>query len=75
MTLDDFVNSPTHYQSTNSNIEVIAVIEAFDLNFHLGNSIKYILRAGKKGSKSTDLQKAIWYLLREIEKSNEGNQR
>jgi hypothetical protein len=71
MILDDFVNSPKHYQSTNSNMEVIDVIEAFDLNFRLGNCIKYILRAGKKGSESTDLQKALWYLKREIELNEE----
>lgn len=48
-------------------MQSIDVIEAFELGFHLGNAIKYILRAGKKGEREQDLQKAIWYLKREIE--------
>lgn len=62
------VNSPSHYQS--EKIEVIDVIEAFHLDFHLGNAAKYVLRAGKKDPKATkqDLQKAIWYINREINK-------
>lgn len=59
------VNHPSHYQS--SSLETIQVIEAFGLGFNLGNAIKYTLRAGKKGDKVEDLQKAIWYLKREIE--------
>lgn len=57
------VNHPAHYQS--EKMEVIDVIEAFDLNFHMGNAIKYILRAGKKGNRNEDIDKAIWYLQRE----------
>lgn len=71
----DVVNHPPHYTSTG--IEVIDVIEAFGLNFRLGNSTKYILRAGRKGSKAKrieDLKKALWYLAREIAKS-EGHRR
>ncbi len=49
-------------------MEVIDVIEAFDLGFCLGNSIKYILRAGKKENRHADLLKAIWYLQRELDK-------
>jgi hypothetical protein len=60
------VNHPQHYQG--NNIEVIDVIEAFDLNFALGNAIKYILRADKKGNRIQDLDKAIWYLNRELDK-------
>ena len=41
---------PEHYQS-NTNLEAIDVIEAFDLNFHRGNVVKYVLRAGKKTEK------------------------
>lgn len=65
------VNHPEHYQS--KNLEVIDVIESFELNFSLGNVIKYILRAGKKHNRIEDLQKAKWYLEREIErlKANE----
>lgn len=62
---NDSVNNPTHYKR--NGLEVITIIEAFDLGFRLGNSIKYILRAGKKNSKIEDLQKAEWYLRREIE--------
>lgn len=61
------VNHPKHYQG--NGIEVIDVIESFSLNFNLGNSIKYILRADKKGSRSEDLKKAIWYLERESKNS------
>ncbi len=62
----NLVNHPTHYQG--KDIEAIDVIESFDLGFNLGNAIKYILRAGKKGGKEEDLRKAIWYLQREITK-------
>lgn len=60
----EVVNHPDHYQG--NSIEVIDVIEDFQLGFNLGNAIKYILRAGKKGNKLQDLKKAIWYLEREI---------
>lgn len=59
------VNHPPHYQSSNG-LEVIDIIEAFELNFNFGNAIKYILRAGKKGDFAEDLKKAVWYLQREI---------
>ena len=45
---------------------VIDVIEAFDLDFRLGNAVKYILRARKKGQFEVDLEKAAWYLRRAI---------
>lgn len=60
------ISRPKHYQG--NGMEAIDVIESFDLGFRLGNAIKYILRAGKKGEKIPDLQKAIWYLSREIQK-------
>jgi hypothetical protein len=60
------VNHPPHYQG--NGIEVIDIIESFDLNFNLGNTIKYVLRAGKKGNKKEDLEKAVWYLKRELNK-------
>ncbi len=62
----DNVNHPAHYKG--NGLESIQVIEAFDLGFHLGNAIKYILRAGKKGDCVEDLKKAVWYLQREIDK-------
>jgi hypothetical protein len=62
------VNHPPHYGGQDSTYEAIKVIEAWKLGFCLGNVIKYISRAGKKGSKLEDLKKAQWYLNREIEK-------
>ena len=62
--MNDKINHPPHYKG--KGLECIQVIEAFDLTFHLGNAIKYILRAGRKESKIEDMQKAIWYLEREI---------
>ena len=59
------VNHPKHYQG--NNFEVIDIIEDFNLNFSLGSAIKYILRAGKKDDRNQDLEKAIWYLQRELE--------
>lgn len=61
----EMVNHPSHYQ-TSSGMEVIDVIEAFNLNFRLGNCAKYILRAGHKDDILQDLKKAKWYLEREI---------
>jgi len=48
------VNHPQHYQG--NGIEVIDIIESFELNFNLGNTVKYVLRAGKKGNKKEDLE-------------------
>ena len=61
------VNHPNHYHP--NSIEVIDAIESWGLNFSLGNTIKYIARAGLKdpNKKLEDLQKALWYLNREIE--------
>lgn len=59
------VDKPLHYQ-TASGMQPIDVIEAFELGFNLGNAIKYILRAGKKDAKEQELQKAVWYLNREL---------
>ena len=61
----DNVNHPPHYKS-DTNLEAIDVIEAFNLSFSLGNAIKYILRAGKKDDIAQDLKKAKWYIDREI---------
>lgn len=64
------VEHPEHYQ-TESGIEAIEVIEAFfHDSFHLGNVFKYLARAGRKGDYVEDLQKAAWYLQREIERSS-----
>lgn len=62
----DLVNHPPHYKS--GGIETIDFIEAKDLNYRLGNVIKYVSRAGKKASDPVqDLEKAAWYLQREID--------
>lgn len=58
------VNHPTHYNQ--GKIEVIDYIEDKGLNFNLGNTIKYISRCNHKGNKVQDIEKAIWYLEREI---------
>lgn len=64
--MNDAVNHPSHY--TDGKIEVIDFIEQKNLNFHRGNAVKYIARAGKKDSEKEveDLRKAVWYLNREI---------
>lgn len=63
---NDAVNHPAHY--TDGKIEVIAFIEDKGLNFHRGNAVKYISRAGKKdpAKEVEDLKKARWYIDREI---------
>jgi len=66
-TLVDMINHPPHY--TSGGIETIDFIEAKNLGYNLGNAIKYIARSGKKGDALQDLQKAIWYLNREIRSS------
>lgn len=55
-----------HY--TVSEIQPIDVIEAWNLGFRLGNTVKYIARAEYKGAPLEDLEKALWYLEREVEK-------
>jgi hypothetical protein len=60
----DKVNHPPHYKV--GGIETIDFIEAKKLNYNLGNVIKYITRADHKGSRNEDLQKALWYLNREL---------
>ena len=61
------VNHPTHYGGESNPYEAIKVIEAWQLGFNLGNVIKYVSRAGKKGDTLEDLRKAAWYLQREIQ--------
>lgn len=63
------VNHPLHYGGEDDPYETIKVIEAWRLNFNLGNCIKYISRAGNKMGEShvTALKKAEFYLKREIE--------
>jgi hypothetical protein len=62
----EMVNHPDHYQG--NRFEVIDIIEDYSLGFSLGNAVKYILRADKKGNKKQDLEKAVWYINRELSK-------
>ncbi len=63
----DIINHPPHYVL--GGVEVIDAIEAWELDFHLGNVVKYVARAGRKRDpKVTDLKKARWYLDRAIAK-------
>src|SRR6056300_363394 len=59
------VDHPSHYHAQ-SGVEVIDAVEAWGLGFCLGNVIKYVARAGHKGDAREDLQKALWYLTREL---------
>jgi len=65
---DEKVDHPAHYGGADNPYEVIKIIEHFKLGFNLGNTIKYILRAGRKDKAKLieDLKKGRWYLDREI---------
>lgn len=67
--VDQNVQHPIYYGGADDPYEAIKVIEAWNLGFHLGNTVKYISRAGKKdgNSDTQDLRKAMFYLNREIE--------
>lgn len=60
----DPVNHPRHYCSHPSGVECIVVTE--HMSFCIGNAIKYLWRADEKGAPITDLEKARWYIDREI---------
>ena len=62
--MSETVDHPRHYNI--GTIEVITVIEDWNMNFHLGNALKYLARANYKGNKRVDLKKAIWYIEREL---------
>lgn len=63
------VEHPSHYGGADNPYEVIKIIEHYNLDFCLGNLIKYVLRAGKKDplKEIEDLKKASWYINRKIE--------
>ena len=67
--VDQNVQHPIYYGGADDPYEAIKVIEAWNLGFHLGNTVTYISRAGKKDGNSAtqDLKKALFYLNREIE--------
>lgn len=67
----DSVNHPKHYTSHPSGIECIQITE--HLSFTIGNAIKYLWRADEKGGVE-DLQKAVWYINREISKREQAKQ-
>lgn len=67
------VNHPAHYGG-DTVYESIKVIEAWNLGFCLGNAVKYISRADHKGAPLQDLEKAEWYLNREIQKRKTQNE-
>ena len=58
--------NPDHYRSHPSGVECIQVTE--HMSFCLGNAVKYLWRAGSKGDPIEDLEKARWYIGREIER-------
>jgi hypothetical protein len=68
MTTKDSVDHPLHYGGADNPYEAIKVVEAWKLDFFLGNVLKYISRAGRKEGATTleDLKKARWYLDRKI---------
>lgn len=66
----DAVNHPSHYTSHPSGIECIQITE--HMGFNLGNALKYVWRADLKGNATQDMEKAIWYINRELEKRNDG---
>ena len=67
-TKHDAVNHPAHYTSHPSGVECITITEHH--NFCIGNAIKYLWRQGLKTGASNieDLEKAVWYIKREIER-------
>jgi hypothetical protein len=69
ITKNEMVNNPVHYGGKDNVYEAIKVIDAWDLGFSLGNTVKYISRAGKKhkDKELEDLKKALWYLQHHIE--------
>jgi hypothetical protein len=65
--MSDQVNHPAHY--TTGKYEVIDVLEDWFMNRpHEWNAVKYIARAPHKGNEIQDLQKAVWYLERKIQR-------
>lgn len=71
VTIDEDDNNqvihPQHYGGKDNPYEAIKVIEAWGVGFNLGNTLKYISRAGKKDNIIQDLEKALFYLDREIQ--------
>lgn len=70
--LENDVTRPKHYGGESNPHEPIKVIEHYNLDFCLGNAVKYILRSSFKGTQIDDLKKAVWYINRYIELSEKG---
>jgi hypothetical protein len=70
--LSQQVEHPDYYQGKDGAVEVWTAIDSWGLGFCLGNVVKYIARAGKKGDRLTDLLKARQYLEHEIQKEQDG---
>lgn len=64
--MTDMVNHPPHYTSHPSGVECITVTE--HMNFNIGNAVKYLWRTDEKGAATENLEKARWYIDREIER-------
>tara|TARA_R110000765_G_scaffold341802_1_gene431912 strand:- start:131 stop:409 length:279 start_codon:yes stop_codon:yes gene_type:complete len=62
----DPVSNPQHYTEGRGH-QPLDVIEDWGLDFHLGNVLKYISRAGRKDSMVQDLNKAMYYLSRRVD--------
>jgi len=71
----EMVKNPDHYGGASNPYEAIKVIEHWNLDFHLGNTVKYISRAGKKdpSKEIEDLKKAMFYLDRKIKNLEKNN--
>lgn len=75
----EMVEHPSHYGGADNPYEAIKVIEAWEANFNIGTTLRYLCRCGKKtigGSaeemRLEDLKKARWYLDREIQNIEKG---
>lgn len=64
------IDHPAHYGGADNPFEVIKIIEYYGLGFHIGNALKYMLRAGKKEGETEldDLKKVRWYIDRKIQR-------
>ncbi|MDE2344429.1 MAG: DUF3310 domain-containing protein [Betaproteobacteria bacterium] len=66
--MNDEVHNPKHYTSHGSGVECIELVE--NLQFCVGNAVKYLWRKDLKGKHDQDKDKSIWYLQREIQRVN-----
>ena len=71
--MSDPVNHPAHYNSHPSGIECIDVVQ--HMSFNVGNAIKYLWRSDHKGALVEDLEKARWYIDREIARRSDSDTR